>query len=190
MKLTKNLMWFAVWLLCIQSAHGFTPESLIVGYGASIPGFGQTTETVHTLDLGVRFTTELSILESQNNGPIQHEVWIEPVFHVMLSDSDASDSKDYGIATLSFLGAWILQSENESEPYFFLGGGPAFLFADIDGMGSDLNGNYQAGVGIRKLKLGNWQTEFQVKYLHISNLNRAKPNVSLNSIRFALGFEF
>jgi len=190
MKFTRYSVRFAVWLLCIHSAQGFSPESLIVGYGASIPGFGQTTETVHTLDLGIRLTTELSIFESEDNGPIEHEVWVEPVFHLMLYDSDVSDDNDYGIVSLSFLGAWILESDSEVEPYFFLGGGPAFLFADIDGMGSDLNGNYQAGLGVRKLKIGNWQTEFQVKFLHISNLNRAKPNISLNSIRFALAFVF
>jgi lipid A 3-O-deacylase len=186
---SKSFCLFCLCFLASSLVQANTPEKLLLGYGVSIPGFGDTSETVHTADIGIRWEIDLSVLESGPEGPIEHEVWIEPVFHAIVHDSDRNDSNDYGFATLSFLGAWILSSDTV-EPYFFLGGGPTYLFANIEGMGSDLNGNYQAGFGVRSLKIGKFESELQLKYFHVSNLNRAKPNVPLNSVRFAIGFRF
>ena len=99
-----------------------------------------------------------------------------------------NDSNDFGIVGLNFLFAWIFPETPIGEPYFMFGGGPVYVAADIDGVGSDLCGNYQAGVGVRLNLIENHPVDLELRFHHISNLGMAEPNVPLNSTKLFLGF--
>jgi hypothetical protein len=71
-----------------------------------------------------------------------------------------------------------------------LGGGPRYVFADIEGVGSRTPGNYQAGLGYRLTGPRQTVLRLDVRYIHISNLGLASPNVPLNSIAAYLGMTF
>jgi lipid A 3-O-deacylase len=65
-----------------------------------------------------------------------------------------------------------------------------YSFADISGIGSDFNGNYQFGIGMKH----DWDTThqllFELRYHHISNGGSSEPNDPLNSVKILIGFTF
>ena len=69
-----------------------------------------------------------------------------------------------------------------------IGGGPQYVMADIEGVGSDLCGNYQAGVGLRLNLFAEHPVDLELRFHHISNLGMADPNVPLNSTKAYVGF--
>ncbi|MBN2591437.1 MAG: acyloxyacyl hydrolase [Sedimentisphaerales bacterium] len=159
----------------------------MLGYGVSHPGFGQTTERVHVLDVIPRF----SFVQDKNLGSdwyiFNRELWIELPASVILSDSDNNDHHDIGMISATFLMALVSKANSEVEPYVALGGGPVYIAGDIDGVGSDICGNYQFDLGVRfKLSNGNI-LNFECRYHHISNMGMESPNVPLNSTKFAIG---
>lgn len=168
------------------------PDRYFSGYGMSIPGFGETTERVQTIDIVARWEKTLNDYELRKSliHATGHYLWIEATAHLLVADTDSNDSKDYGITSLAFLGVWMFGELEQVKPYFLLGGGPTYLFADIDGMGSDINGNYQLGFGLRDIPVFGSKMEIQIKYHHISNLNKAKPNIALNSVRLMLSIPY
>ena len=76
------------------------------------------------------------------------------------------------------------------QPYLFVGGGPVYVAADIDGMGSDWNGNYQIGAGLKYDLNDRHALLFECRYHHISNANTKDPNLPLNSTKFLIGYTF
>jgi len=193
-KLRTNFLITAV-LLCLHqlsiSSESWVPNKFMVGYGESIPGFGETTETVRTADFVFRWEKVLQTYDPSTARfrAKSHQFWIETGAMVLISDSDTQDSKDFGLTNIAFISAWTFDL-GKLEPYIFVGGGPVYVFADITGVGSDICGNYQSGVGIRGFHWLKKPMEIQLKYLHISNLEMADPNVALNTVRvlIALGF--
>ena len=63
-------------------------------------------------------------------------------------------------------------------------------FADIEGMGANLNGNYQFGLGLKHDWDASHQLLFEVRFHHISNGDTEDPNVPLNSLKVVFGFTF
>lgn len=160
---------------------------LMIGYGTSIPGFGETTERLNVLDIIPRF----SFIQDEKIGSgwykMNRELWIELPVSVILSDTDSVDHHDLGLIGATFLMALVSKANSDMEPYLTVGGGPVYLAGDIKGVGSDICGNYQLGLGIRfKSPIGHI-LNFECRYHHISNMDLASPNVPLNSAKFALG---
>ena len=54
-------------------------------------------------------------------------------------------------------------------------GGGRYLFADIEGMGNDICGNYQLGAGSLFFKSSQQPISFEIRYDHISNGSTAEP---------------
>ena len=173
-------------------ALDWKPDQVLVGYGSSLPGFGDTTERVQAADLALRWDALLRNYEPASPGswkPASHHLWMETTFHAMLSDTDTVDRNDYGLFTFAFLGAWVFSPlENGIEPYVFLGGGPVYVAADVEGVGADVCGHYQAGVGLKGLRWLDRTFELGVRYHHVSNLGLADPNVSMNAVRISVAF--
>lgn len=173
-------------------AVDWKPDQLLVGYGSSIPGFGDTSERVQAADFALRWDMPLRQCEWDAPAswkPASHHLWMESTFHAMLSDTDTADRQDIGLFTFAFLGAWVFPSmENGIEPYVFLGGGPVYVAADIEGVGADVCGHYQAGLGLKGLHWMGRSFELALRYHHVSNLSLAEPNVSMNAVRIAIGF--
>jgi len=162
-------------------------NQILIGGGSSIKGFGATSQEVKTLDLLWRHAR---IFKKNETGWLKgnHEFWIETPFSILLSDSDNNDSGDIGMVGLNFLFAWVFPPTAIGEPYFLIGGGPQYIMANIDGVGSDLCGNYQMGLGLRFHLTEEQPINLEIRYHHISNLGMAEPNIPLNSVKFFCGF--
>ncbi len=194
---THHLLAFILLLASIRgTALGGPPAEaplpapynlLLVGAGSSHPGWGETTERVETVDVVFRHCRHFF---TKPEGWIRgtHEFWIEVPASFIVSDSDSNDRKDLGIIGASFLFAWVFPQTPIGEPYFMIGGGPVYVAADIDGVGSDVCGNYLAGGGIRLNLVENHPINLEARFHHISNLDMAEPNVPLNSTKVYLGF--
>jgi hypothetical protein len=162
-------------------------NQLLMGGGSSIKGFGETDQEVATVDIVFRHAR---IFFEKTEGLIKgrHEFWIEAPLAIIIRDSDHNDANDFGMVGLNFLAAWMFPDTLIGEPYFMIGGGPQYIMADIDGVGSDICGNYQAGLGTRFRIKDKHPVNLELRYHHISNLGMEDPNVPLNSVKVFLGF--
>ena len=161
-------------------------NQLLLGGGSSIKGFGETDQEVRTVDVLWRHAR---IFREKETGWLRgnHEFWIEAPVSIILSDSDNMDSNDFGMVGLNFLFAWVFPETPVGNPYFMIGGGPQYIMADIEGVGSDLCGNYQMGCGLRFNLADRHPVNLEIRYHHISNLGMADPNVPLNSVKVFIG---
>jgi lipid A 3-O-deacylase len=158
--------------------------ALIGGYGQSFPGWGQTSERVQTVDLIPRYSHH--IFDNIGSGWYRgfHSIFLElPVSFVVSPDVST-------MVGINFLAAYTFTEGEKWQPYLFGGGGPVYSFADITGMGADLNGNYQFGIGIKYPWDPNYQLLFELRYHHISNAGTKDPNDPLNSVKFLIGLTF
>ncbi|MBM9604269.1 acyloxyacyl hydrolase [Desulfopila inferna] len=156
--------------------------AILTGYGSSHPGWGETETRVETIDLALR--RKIVIFEDMGKSWYSgsHSLLIELPLHFLLD-------YDTPMAGLNFLANYTF-SACALHPYVFAGGGPVYVDADIPGMGSDWNGNYQIGFGVQ-LPMKNDHTFFvEARYHHISNGGIEEPNVPLNSAKFLVGMTF
>ncbi len=165
-------------------------SSVLLGYGQSIPGFGDTTEKIGTLDLAYRYRHVLHARRGKGWYEGSHELWFELPVSLVLSNRENRDEYEVGMIGMNFLFAWVFSGTERGTPYCILGGGPRYVPADFEGVGSKTPGNYQVGLGYRFS--GPWHTQLTVdlRYIHVSNLGLAEPNVPLNSIAGYLGVAF
>lgn len=161
-------------------------NQLFFGLGTSYPGWGDTTERVQTFDIIYRHCRPFS---EKTEGRIKgsHEFWIEVPMSIIVSDSDREDANDIGFFGLNCLFAWVFPETQYGSPYFMLGGGPVYVAADVNGVGSDLCGNYQAGGGFRLNVFQDRPINLELRYHHISNLNMKSPNIAINSTKVFCG---
>jgi len=169
-----------------QEAERMYYNEVFLGGGSSIKGFGATSQEVRTIDILWRHAR---IFQKKQRGWLRgnHEFWMELPFSFLVSDSDSNDSDDVGIVGANFLFAWVFPKTEVGKFYFLIGGGPQYIIANIDGVGSDLCGNYQMGLGIRISLPKEKSVSLEVRYHHISNLGFAEPNIPLNSVKFFFG---
>jgi len=169
-------------------ASGFDTSNdtwaILTGYGQSFPGWGETTQRVKTIDVVPRYSHV--IFADLGSGWYRgyHSIFVEaPISYVASPDNSA-------MVALNFLAVYTFTADQLYQPYVFGGGGPVYSFADIPGMGSELNGNYQFGLGLKY----QWQEDhdllFEVRYHHISNGGSEEPNDPLNSLKFRVGVTF
>ncbi len=192
MKNTLSLFTFLLlFATTLRAETGTAPErrhynQLLLGGGSSIKGFGETDQEVRTVDVLWRHAR---IFKEKEEGWLRgnHEFWIEAPVSIILSDSDNMDSNDFGMVGLNFLFAWVFPETTIGNPYFMIGGGPQYVLADIEGVGSDLCGNYQMGCGLRFNVADQYPVNLEIRYHHISNLGMAEPNVPLNSVKLFVG---
>lgn len=187
MKLISMLLFFL-----FSAAGSFAEEDrkaynqFLIGGGSSINGFGDTTQEVRTVDVLWRHAR---IFHEKKTGRLRgnHEFWIETPVSIIIEDSDAQDADDFGMVGINFLFAWVFPETAVGSPYFMIGGGPQYIMADIEGVGSDLCGNYQMGIGTKFLVADKHEVNLEIRYHHISNLDMAEPNVPLNSVKIFIG---
>lgn len=158
--------------------------ALLGGYGQSFPGWGETTQRVKTIDIVPRYGHV--IFDNLGSGWYSgyHSIFVETPFSYVVSPDNSA------MVAINFLAAYTFTADRDYQPYVFGGGGPVYSFADIPGMGSELNGNYQFGLGLKY----HWQTDndllFEIRYHHISNGGSEEPNDPLNSLKFRIGITF
>lgn len=158
--------------------------ALLGGYGQSVPGWGQTTQRVETIDLVPRY--QHRIFSDLGSGWYRgfHSILLELPFHYVMHPGSSC------MVGINFLAAYFFTANDTFRPYIFGGGGPVYSFANIPGMGSDLNGNYQFGLGLDYRRSSRHHLLFEARFHHISNDGRKEPNVPLNSFKVLLGITF
>lgn len=158
--------------------------ALLTGYGQSFPGWGQTTQRVETVDFIARY--HHVIFDSLGSGWYRgfHSIFLELPVSLVVSPDVSS------MVGINFLAAYTFTAGQYWHPYLFGGGGPVYSFADIPGMGTELNGNYQFGVGVKHAWDDTHQLLFELRFHHISNGGTEEPNDPLNSAKILFGITF
>lgn len=154
------------------------------GYGQSYPGWGQTTQRVETIDLIPRYN--YIVFDEIGSG------WYKG-FHSTLFEIPVSlilNPELSAMIGINFLACYTFTENEQWQPYIFGGGGPVYIFEDIPGMGTKLNGNYQFGIGLEYFLNKQNHLLFEYRYHHISNAGTAEPNEPLNSSKFIIGITF
>ncbi|MCK4401643.1 acyloxyacyl hydrolase [bacterium] len=186
MKLIYLILLFTVVTINVAFADADqTDESwmLLTGYGATHPGLGKTREHVETVDVILRYRRKLKDI-GRDWYSWRHDFLIElPVSHLIKPD-------DGQILGLNFLASWTLKTSQRYMPYFFVGGGPVYTEANIPGMGANLCGNYQAGLGLSYKTRKGRSFVLEYRFHHISNAGMKQPNVPLNSSKVLVGINF
>lgn len=168
-----------------EEAEGFdTYLSVLGGYGITHKGLGKTTQKVQVLDLIFQYDRVL-LRDMGSSWYKGHHSLVLELPLTLVVDPDVN-----GMAGVNLIGAWTFDSSDTLQPYFFGGGGILYNNADIPGMGSDINGNWQFGAGVRyKLEKWDW-LKIEYRFHHISNTGAKDPNDPLNSSKILLGLTF
>jgi hypothetical protein len=158
--------------------------AVLGGYGQSFPGWGQTTQRVETIDLVPRYTH--IIFDDIGSGWYRgfHSILVEVPVHFVVSPDTST------MLGMNFLACYTFTADQTIHPYLFGGGGPVYSFADVPGMGAELNGNYQFGIGMEYEMDKNYNLLLEMRYHHISNGGSEEPNDPLNSCKLLVGVTF
>ncbi len=158
--------------------------AVLGGYGQSVPGWGLTTQRVETIDLVPRYSHV--IFDDMGSGWLRgfHSILVETPVHLVIEPETSS------MIGLNFLACYTFTADQTIRPYLFGGGGPVYSFADVPGMGADLNGNYQFGIGLDYGVSPDHALLLELRYHHISNAGSKEPNDPLNSCKALIGITF
>ena len=158
--------------------------AILGGYGQSFPGWGQTSQRVETLDLIPRYNHH--IIDDIGSGWYRgfHSILLELPVSLVISPDVSS------MIGMNFLACYTFTASQEFQPYLLGGGGPVYSFANIPGMGAELNGNYQFGMGMKYKMDQSHDFLFEIRYHHISNGGSEEPNDPLNSCKLLCGVTF
>lgn len=158
--------------------------SIYGGYGISHKGLGKTKVQVQVLDLIPQY--ELVLLKNIGSSWYKgHHSLVLELPLTLVVDPDVSP-----MVGVNVIGSWTFDSSATMQPYFFGGGGILYTDADIPGLGSEVNGNWQFGGGVRfRLDSGRW-LKLEYRFHHISNTGAKDPNDPLNSSKILLGLTF
>jgi len=156
---------------------------LLGGYGQSFSGLGRTTERVATIDLVPRYNRRLFTDIGTGWYRGFHSIMIELPLHLVVNPEVST------MIGANFLANYTFTAGQHMRPYLFGGGGPVYSFADVPGMGAELNGNYQFGLG---LEYDNCCHTYlaELRFHHISNAGSEEPNIPLNSFKLLVGISF
>lgn len=183
MKLICLILLFSVVTINVAFADAdHTDESwmLLTGYSTTHPGLGKTREHVETVDVILRYKRKLKDTgRDWYSG--RHDFLIELPVYSLIKPYDGQ------IFGLNFLTSWTLKTSRRYMPYFFLGGGPVYTEANIPGMGANLCGNYQAGLGLTYKTRKGRSFVVEYRFHHISNAGMKQPNIPLNSSKALIG---
>ncbi len=160
------------------------PWTVLGGYGQSFPGWGQTTQRVETIDLVPRYNR--IIFNDLGSGWYRgfHSILVEVPVHFVVSPDVST------MIGMNFLACYTFTADQTIHPYLFGGGGPVYSFADVPGMGAELNGNYQFGIGLEYEMAKSYNLLLEMRYHHISNGGSEEPNDPLNSCKLLVGVTF
>ena len=154
------------------------------GYGVTHPGFGATRTRVETVDFVLQYGYFLSEETGKSWYRGRHEMLIEIPVRTVVNPETAL------ITGINFLACWNFTASERIIPYVCAGGGPVYTNLNISGLGSEFNGNYQAGPGFNYFIRGNTSINLNYRLHHISNSGAAEPNEPLNSSMILLGISF
>ncbi len=158
--------------------------TILGGYGVTHPGFGDTETRVKDIDLILQYGYFLSEEKGKSWYKGRHELLVEIPLYIVYHPESAI------MTGVNFLACWNFTASEKIIPYVFAGGGPVYTNLDISGLGSEFNGNYQAGLGFNYFMRENISINLNYRLHHISNAGTAEPNEPLNSSMILLGISF
>jgi hypothetical protein len=155
--------------------------TVLAGYGFTHTSIGKTRADVETADVILRYGRYLTDELGRSWYRARHAILIEVPIHLVVHPDTSP------MLGINILASWTFTAPQRLRPYLFGGGGFLYTQADIPGLGSKYNGNYQGGVGILYRLKNKYSLNAEYRYHHISNLNTEKPNDPLNSSKFLIG---
>ena len=158
--------------------------TLLGGYGTTHRNLGDTNTRVQEVDLILQYGYFLTGEAGKSWYKVRHEVLLELPFYTVFHPKDAI------MTGFNVLACWDFTSSEKMVPYIFAGGGMLYTNLDIPGLGSELNGNYQAGLGLHYFIKKQAAINFNYRLHHISNANTHDPNEPLNASKFLVGMTF
>ncbi|RJR14980.1 MAG: acyloxyacyl hydrolase [Nitrospiraceae bacterium] len=158
--------------------------TLLGGYGNTHTNFGDTQDRVQELDLILQYGHFLTKEAGKSWYKVRHEIMLELPFSAVFHPHGAI------MAGINLLACWDFTASEKIVPYVFAGGGLVYTNLGLEGMGRELNGNYQTGTGIHYIIDKRTVLNFNYRLHHISNANTADPNEPLNSSKFLVGVSF
>ncbi|MEW6601115.1 MAG: acyloxyacyl hydrolase [Nitrospirota bacterium] len=158
--------------------------TVLGGYGNTHTNFGDTQDRVQVADLIFQYGQFLTGEGGRSWYRVRHEMMVELPLSVVYDPEGAI------MAGVNLLACWDFTGFEKIVPYVFAGGGLVYTNLDLDGLGRELNGNYQTGTGIHYYMDKNTILNFNYRLHHISNANTADPNDPLNSSKFLVGISF
>lgn len=186
--MTKQLLlpWLAGLSLmappCITASPADNSWQLLIGYGESHPGWGDTRERIETRDLILRQSRPQSFSRGEGWYRNRRSLLIELPLHLL---KEPQEPPMFGIY---FTSCWTFLAHPRYQPYLLAGGGPLYTRAEIPGTSSKLKGSYQAGLGL-KINLDAASLNLEYRFHHVSNGGIKEPNDPLNSGKFLTGFQ-
>jgi lipid A 3-O-deacylase len=180
---------FAIWpiglLLITFPLFAATPPKhpwrLLLGYGESHPGWGNTRERVETRDLILRQERPQNRTRGEGWYLNRRSLQIEFPLHLL---QRPDEPPMFGVY---FNSCWTFLADPQFQPYLLVGGGGLYTRAEIPGTSSKLKGSYQAGIGL-KIELESTSFNLEYRFHHVSNGGIKEPNDPLNSGKLLMGF--
>ena len=166
--------------------HESRPEkeshwTVLAGYGVTHTSIGNTHAHVETADFILRYSRDLTHDLGRSWYLSRHAVMIELPIHLVVDPDTAP------MVGINLLACWTFTASERVRPYLFGGGGFLYTQAEIPGLGSEYNGNYQGGAGILYALRPKYSLNVEYRFHHVSNLNTVEPNDPLNSSKFLVG---
>ena len=154
------------------------------GYSVTHPGWGSTETRVESSDLIIQYGHVILNEAGRSLYQGRHKILIEVPFSAVFQPGSAF------MTGINFLACWEFTASKKIVPYFTAGGGLVYTNLDIPGLGSELNGNYQSGLGLHYFMERDVSIDVNFRLHHISNAGTADPNEPLNSTKLLLGVSF
>jgi lipid A 3-O-deacylase len=85
---------------------------------------------------------------------------------------------------------WNFTSPRNAAPYLEFGGGVLLSLDDVPPGTSNVNFTPQAGFGVQIFTRRKRAVSISGKYVHISNAGLATPNPGINTLQFAIGYQW
>jgi hypothetical protein len=155
--------------------------TVLAGYGVTHTSIGNTRAHVETADFILRYTRDITHDLGRSWYLSRHALMVELPIHLVVNPDTAP------MLGINFLACWTFTASERARPYLFGGGGFLYTQAEIPGLGSEYNGNYQGGAGILYRLRSRYSLNIEYRFHHISNLNTVEPNDPLNSSKFLIG---
>lgn len=155
-----------------------------VGGGLSVPGGTADTQAVNA---GVRLGKILT--ENHGSGFVRGNFeWsadFMPLYYVVQPGKNA-----YGAGFNPVNLKWNLTSGSRAVPYFELGGGVLFTSTEVPAITSTTNFLTHGALGVHIFTHEKRALTLSTRFEHISNAGLATPNPGINTIQFAVGFNW
>ncbi len=186
-----RLLPFVLLLLCglapaQSTALDNQPWDIGIWFGGGVSVPGGTTDT-QAVNAGVRLGKVLTGNHGAGfvRGNFEWSADLIPLYYVVQPGKNA-----YGAGFNPVNLKWNFTSANRAIPYLELGGGVLFTNTEVPAITSTTNFLTHAAFGVHIFTRENRALTLSTRYEHISNAGLTTPNPGVNTVQFAIGFNW